>query len=138
MDEKHFEEAKNKIIGMQRNRFGIGTLQEKTVHVVLKNYYASDEDMHEIPIDNFVADIFTGSEIIEIQNGNFYKMRSKLETFLQQYPVTVVYPIPHIKWLIWIDEESGECSKKRKSPVIGNPYCAEQLIRGCPTNIYQI
>ena len=41
-------------------RQGIGTLSEKTVHAVMKNYYAPDTDMHEIPIENFVADIFTG------------------------------------------------------------------------------
>ncbi len=42
-------------------RQGIGTLSEKTVHAVMKNYYAPDTDMHEIPIENFVADIYTGS-----------------------------------------------------------------------------
>ena len=31
-------------------RQGIGTLSEKTVHAVMKNYYAPDTDMHEIPI----------------------------------------------------------------------------------------
>ena len=36
-------------------RQGIGTLSEKTVHAVMKNYYAPDTDMHEIPIENFVA-----------------------------------------------------------------------------------
>ena len=41
-------------------RQGIGTLSEKTVHAVMKNYYAPDTDMHEIPIENFVADIYTG------------------------------------------------------------------------------
>ena len=44
-------------------RQGIGTLSEKTVHAVMKNYYAPDTDMHEIPIENFVADIYTGQEI---------------------------------------------------------------------------
>ena len=43
-------------------RQGIGTLSEKTVHAVMKNYYAPDTDMHEIPIENFVADIFTGHD----------------------------------------------------------------------------
>ena len=94
-------------------RQGIGTLSEKTVHAVMKNYYAPDTDMHEIPIENFVADIFTGQEIIEIQTRAFYKMRRKLDAFLPLYPVTIVYPIPHIKWLSWIDEETGETSPKR-------------------------
>ena len=32
-----FEAAKKKIIGQSRERNGIGTLAEKTVHAVLKN-----------------------------------------------------------------------------------------------------
>lgn len=116
IDEARFEQAKNRVIGIARERSGIGTLSEKTVHAVLKNYYAPDTDMHEIPIENFVADIYTGFEIIEIQTRSFHAMRRKLETFLPLYPVTIVYPIPHIKWLSWIDEETGEASPKRKSP----------------------
>lgn len=124
IDEKRFEHAKNKVIGINRERQGIGTLSEKTVHAVLKNYYAPDTDMHEIPIENFVADIYTGSEIIEIQTRAFNNMRRKLTAFLPEYPVTIVYPIPYIKWLSWIDEETGETSPKRKSPKKGNPYQA--------------
>ena len=124
IDELRFEAAKNRVIGINRERQGIGTLSEKTVHAVLKNYYAPDTDMHEIPIENFVADIFTGTEIIEIQTRSFQVMRRKLDAFLKIYPVTIVYPIPHVKWLSWIDEESGEMSPKRKSPKKGNPYVA--------------
>ena len=80
--------------------------------------------MQEIPIENFVADIFTGTEIIEIQTRSFNVMRRKLDTFLKQYPVTIVHPIPRIKWVSWIDEETGEASPKRKSPKKGNPYQA--------------
>lgn len=125
MPDKHtFEEAKKKIIGIDRQRLGIGTLSEKTVHAILKNYYEPDEDRQEIPIENFVADIYADGEIMEIQTRQFNKMRDKLKTFLPLYPVTIVYPIPREKWLIWIDEESGELSKKRKSPAKGNPYLA--------------
>ena len=124
IDEKLFEEAREKIIGKERERQGIGTLSEKTIHAVLKNYYAPDEDMHEIPIEGFVADIYTGTEIIEIQTRAFDKMRRKLEAFLPLYPVTIVYPIPNIKWLSWIDEKTGETSAKRKSPKKGNVYQA--------------
>ena len=55
-DQKLFESAKKKIIGVDRQRFGIGTLSEKTVHAILKNYYEPDEDKQEIPIENFIAD----------------------------------------------------------------------------------
>lgn len=123
-DRKAFETAKKKIIGVDRQRFGIGTLSEKTVHAILKNYYEPDEDKQEIPIEKYVADIYADGEIIEIQTRQFNKMRDKLTAFLPLYPVTIVYPIPREKWIIWIDEESGELSKKRKSPVKGNPYIA--------------
>lgn len=119
-----FETAKNQIVGVERTRQGIGTLSEKTVHAILKLYYAPDTDMHEIPIENYVADIYTGSEIVEIQTRQFNKMRDKLTAFLKLYPVTIVYPIPRQKWLIWIDEESGELSKPHKSPAKGNAYQA--------------
>lgn len=121
---KAFEAAKEKIIGVDRQRLGIGTLSEKTVHAILKNYYEPDEDKQEIPIENYVADIYKDGEIIEIQTRQFNRMRDKLTAFLPQYPVTIVYPIPREKWLIWIDEESGELSNKRKSPAKGNSYLA--------------
>lgn len=124
IDENRFEQAKNRVIGVGRVRQGIGTLSEKTMHAVLKNYYAPDTDMHEIPIENYVADIYTGTEIIEIQSRSFNTMRKKLSAFLPLYPVTIVYPIPHVKWLSWIDEETGETSPKRKSPKKGNAYQA--------------
>jgi hypothetical protein len=121
-DRKAFENAKKKIIGIDRQRLGIGTLSEKTVHAILKNYYEPDEDKQEIPVENYVADILTNGTIIEIQTRQFNRLRDKLTAFLPLYPVTIVYPIPREKWIIWIDEETGELSKKRKSPVKGNPY----------------
>lgn len=85
-DKRAFETAKRKIIGVDRQRFGIGTLSEKTVHAILKNYYEPDEDRHEIPIQNYVADIYAEGEIIEIQTRQFDKMRGKLGAFLPLYP----------------------------------------------------
>jgi len=119
-----FTAAKERIIGKNRERNGIGTLSEKTVHAVLKNYYAPDETQHEIPVEGCVADIFNGKEIIEIQTRSFDRMRPKLERFLPLYPVTIVYPIPYCKHVFWIDEETGEISGGRKSPLKGSPYLA--------------
>lgn len=122
LKQQRFQDAKNKVIGVDRQRLGIGTLSEKTVHAILKNYYEPDEDGQEIPIENYVADIYSNGEIIEIQTRHFHKLRDKLKAFLPIYPVTIVYPIPREKWLIWIDEESGELSTRRKSPKKGNAY----------------
>lgn len=124
MEEELFKNACDKIVGVERQRQGIGTLSEKTVHAVLKNFYEPDTSHHEIKIGNYVADIFKNGEIIEIQTRNFNAMRKKLDCFLAQYPVTIVYPIPHTKWLYWINPETGEISSKRKSPKTGQIYDA--------------
>ena len=51
--------------GKDHVRDGIGTLSEKTVHAVLKYYYEQDQSHHEIIIEKSVADIFTGSIVVE-------------------------------------------------------------------------
>ena len=124
MDREAFEKAKLKVLLKQHDPHGFGTLQEKTVHSVMKLYYEPNEDCHEVPIENYIADIYTGERIIEIQNGNFNRLRPKLEVFLPLYPVTVVLPIPHYKWVIWMDETTGELSERHRSPVVGTVYHA--------------
>lgn len=123
-DEILFEKACKEILRDARERNGIGTLGEKTLHAVLKKFYEPDISHQEIRIERFVADIFRDEEIIEIQTRSFQTMRKKLHVFLEKYPVTIVYPIVHKKWLYWIDEETGEVSKKRKSPKTGTTYDA--------------
>lgn len=116
IDYNAFNEARERIIGKAHNDKGIGTLSEKTLHAVLKNYYEPDEDKHEVAIDGYYADIFNDSGIIEIQTRQLNKLRDKLTVFLEEYHVTVVYPCAYNKWLSWIDPESGEVGAKRKSP----------------------
>lgn len=122
MDNERFELAKQKIIGVHRERNGIGTISEKTLHAIVKNYLEPDEDNHEIPVNGYVADIYHNGSIIEVQTANFNKLRSKLSVFLNDYEVTIAYPIPYIKWLGWIDTQTGERGRLRKSPKKGNPY----------------
>lgn len=124
MDQIRYLKACNKIIDADRVKNGIGTLGEKTVHAVLKNYFEPDESKQEVRIGNYVADICSEAGIIEIQTRNFNTLRKKLSAFLETGPVTVVYPIPYIKWLRWIDEETGETTDRRKSPKKGTPYAA--------------
>lgn len=119
-----YEYALRQVVGKDHVRDGIGTLSEKTVHAVLKYYYDPDGSHHEIVLEKSVADIFTGSEVIEIQTRALYRLKPKLEKFLASWPVTVVYPIPYNKWVCWLDEETGEVVSKRKSPKKGNPYLA--------------
>ncbi len=117
-----FQKAYGEVVLKEKACSGIGTLSEKTLHAVLKNYFEPDKTRHEIKIGTYYADIFTKEEIIEIQTRHFNKLRNKLTYFLDIYPVTIVYPIPYQKWVYWIDEESGEVSGGRRSPKKGNIY----------------
>ena len=119
-----FNKVRDRIVGVQRERYGIGTLAEKTMHNVLKNYYSKGEDYQEIPINEFVADIYMDGHIIEIQTGNFNKLRRKLDSFLQEYKVTIVYPLAYTRYLTYIDKETGRLSDKRKSPRKDTYYTA--------------
>ncbi|MFO7636403.1 MAG: HAD family phosphatase, partial [Clostridia bacterium] len=115
-----------RICASNRDREGednrIGTLNEKMLHKILKQFLDGREEFHEVKTGAFVADIHDGREITEIQTRGFEKLRKKLKLFLEECPVTVVYPIACTKWLFWVDKETGEVSKKRKSPRTGQPY----------------
>ena len=119
-----FLDACNKIVQNGNNQNGIGTLKEKTLHAVLKNFYEPDTSRQEVKVGRFVADIKKDNEIIEIQTRSFNNMRKKLAQFLELYHVTIVYPIIYNKWLYWINEETGEISPGRKSPKHGSFYDA--------------
>ena len=119
-NKQQFREICDEVVSGIRTENGVGTLQEKTIHAVLKNFYEPDRSKQEQKVSGFIADIFTGQEIIEIQTRGFYKLRRKLEAFLPLHPVTIVYPVTHLKWLRWVNEDTGEVSKPRKSPKVGS------------------
>ena len=100
---------------------GIGELKERTLHAVLKDYLQPDKNKQEIPYRGYIADIMDGNRITEIQTRNFYAMREKLHCFLEENEVTIVYPVTRTKWLLWVDPDTGEMTKKRKSPKTGVP-----------------
>lgn len=122
MNQILFAQACNKVIDQQRTTGGIGTLGEKTVHAVLKDYLSPDHTFQEIKVGNYYADIMNENKIIEIQTRQFNVLRNKLNLFLTLKPVTIVYPVPFTKWLRWINDETGEISAPRKSPKVGTPY----------------
>ena len=59
-----------------RERHGIGMQKEKTLHAVLKAYEDPDEDHHEIPVGNYIADIYCTAKWvtwIDPETGEFEK-----------------------------------------------------------------
>lgn len=122
---KRFNAACSRIISLTpRPRHGIGMQSEKALHAVLKNYVDDEEDHQEIPVDNYIADIYHDGKITEIQTANMGAMRAKLSCFLPRYPVRILYPLPAEKWVVWIDPDTGEISKRNKSPLRGSFFHA--------------
>lgn len=115
-----FEKAKALAQTRLGERDSIGRLQEKRLHATLKYWLDADETHHEIPLPcGAVADIFDGERVTEIQNGNFSGFRIKLCRLLEEYPVTVIYPLPRKKTVYWIHPQTGETSAGRRSPKVG-------------------
>ncbi|WP_294492163.1 hypothetical protein [uncultured Ruminococcus sp.] len=115
MDSHRFNEALIKMTAAHP-RQGIGTLGEKTVHAVLKEYYGGGDESKEIKVGGFVADCVCEDGVVEIQTRQLYRLDRKLAALLPVCRVKVVFPIEKEKTIITVDEESGELISRRRSP----------------------
>lgn len=116
----------------------IGTLREKRLHAAIKLYLCPDETCHERPVADMlttegeggeastpkrrmVADILADGHIFEVQTGGFFPLKEKIAWYLTHTPcrVTVVHPIPAVRYLSWIDPEDGSIISRRRSPKRG-------------------
>ena len=121
MDIDYFDLSRNLILQRQETLGGIGTLGEKTVHSTLKQYLSRDLSCQEIKIGTYFADVCTDGHIFEIQTRQFNKLRGKLDFFLKDHPVTVVYPVTNTNYLRWVTPDTGEITPPKKSTRKGNP-----------------
>ncbi len=96
----------------------IGTLQENSLHRQLKSWYRQPRDEVEKRVDAYVIDIVRGANLIEFQTGNFTALKRKFADLLQRYPVHLVYPVAHERWILRMDA-AGERLSRRKSPKRG-------------------
>lgn len=119
-DKEKFKETTEKITESLRGQKGVGTLQEKSLHAVVKAYCQPNEEFHEQRLEGYVADVFDGTSVIEVQTRSFYKLKGKLAAFLPLYPVTVVYPVIRYRYIYRVNKDTGEVSKPRKSPKVGS------------------
>ena len=113
--------SRNLILQRQEAMGGIGTLGEKTVHSTLKQYLSGDLAYQEIKIGSYYADVCIDGHIFEIQTRQFNKLRSKLDFFLKDHPVTVVFPVTNTNYLRWVTPDTGEITPPKKSTRRGNP-----------------
>ncbi|MBQ8497286.1 MAG: hypothetical protein IJ489_07550 [Clostridia bacterium] len=119
MDKARFKEICDTWLVSEREKVGIGTQSEKSLHAILKRYFEPDTEKHEVKVGTHIADIAREGEIIEIQTRDLYRLAPKLSTFLVENRVTVVYPIVEKKRLFWLNKETGECKSVRKSNKCG-------------------
>jgi hypothetical protein len=127
-----FAAVARQIIGLPltetQGQAGIGTLREKRLHLALKTYICPDVSCHEQRLSSggrrstMVADVLTREgQIYEIQTGSFYPLRKKISWYLSHTDcsVTVVHPLPAVKYLSWISPADGQILSRRKSPKRG-------------------
>ena len=96
----------------------INIYRESSLHLGLKRWYASLDDRLEVAVDGAIIDIVRGSQLIEIQTGNFSAIRKKLQLLLENHTVRLVHPIPATRWIVKQDQE-GRVLSRRRSPKRG-------------------
>lgn len=96
----------------------IGTLAETSLHAALKGWYGRSGDQFEVSVNGYVIDIVRGTDLIEIQTGNFAALKNKLTRLLPDYRITVVYPVAAEKWVVR-ETAVGDLVGRRKSPKRG-------------------
>ncbi len=117
LTDARFQTARRRVLSDDISSQGIGTLSEKTLHRMLKLTVELDEGRHEQKVDGKVVDVvLSDGHLVEIQTRSLAKLCPKLEVLLPQHRVTVLYPLPREKSLVWIDPDTGEITERRKSP----------------------
>ncbi len=108
----------------RRRREESADFRKKALHRILKLWFEPDERMHEVKTLGSVADVRNSEGVTEIQTRSLARLAPKLEKFLPEVPVRVVYPLPYTKILHWVSPETGEISEGRKSPKKATVYDA--------------
>ena len=112
---------------------GIGELNERSLHRALKARYATPGSTTEQAVDGFVADIVVGGRLVEIHTGNFWPLKRKLPRLIEQYPLTLVYPVAQDRYIVKVPDNPGGKTTRRKSPKHGSVYQVFEPLASIPT-----
>ena len=113
----------------------INTYNEKSLHAALKSWYAREGGELEVSVDGYIVDVVRPGLLIEIQTGNFSKIKNKLLALSEAHDVLLVYPVPVQKWLITPvgggKPGSGRTTSAKKPSRRKSPKCgtAEEIFR---------
>lgn len=112
---------------------GIGRLREHALHAALCEWCAQPGDAFEVDVEGYRIDVVRGEQFIEVQTGNFSGLRGKLARLLPEHPVTVVYPVALVRWIVRLPVEAGAPVTRRRSPRKGRATdLFDELVRIAP------
>ena len=127
-EKKKFQNACEQVIARGRAEMGIGSLGEKYMHLILKNFICENTDCHEVGQGRYFADVLVEDTVYEIQTGGYYPLKKKLQYYLSESEkrVVIVTPVVRRKRLIWVDPEDGSVTEGRRATV---PHAWIKILR---------
>jgi len=98
------------------------TLNEKHLHIKLKEWLSQPGDRFEVDLDGYVIDIERQGLLIEIQTRNFSAIKRKLTALSGRYKVRLIFPIAVEKWIVKLVMDGETTGNRRKSPKRGDIF----------------
>jgi hypothetical protein len=86
---------------------------EQSLHNQLKERYREEGATVEDTVDGYVVDVVRDGLLIEVQTGNFSAVKDKLMALLGGHRVRLVHPVPRVKWIIRLDGDGAQVSRRR-------------------------
>ncbi|OGD55580.1 hypothetical protein A3K81_05120 [Candidatus Bathyarchaeota archaeon RBG_13_60_20] len=86
---------------------------EQSLHNQLKDLYAGEGDGVEATVNGYIVDVVRGDVLVEVQTGNFGAIRQKLHDLLRSHRVLLVHPVPLNKWIVRVDHQGRQVSRRR-------------------------
>ncbi|NDJ59795.1 MAG: hypothetical protein GYB67_01650 [Chloroflexi bacterium] len=110
----------------------IGRLHEGSLHAALKQIYARPGDQLETRVGGYVIDIVRPESdpplLIEIQTRGFANLKRKLAALLADYPLRIVHPIAQEKWIVRLDADGQQVSRRKSPRRAGVEYLFGELV----------
>ncbi|MEZ6048029.1 MAG: hypothetical protein R3C11_21120 [Planctomycetaceae bacterium] len=90
---------------------------ETSLHQQLKEHYAREGDQIEVRLGDYIIDVVSGEELIEIQCASLSAIRDKIRDLLKTHQVRVVKPLAARKYLVRKKARGNKILSARYSPV---------------------